>query len=64
MSQKEFMDGFKNMNIDSYVKQLPEYKLAETSRKADRPFDFSAPVIILEGMKFLEDVLLKKIDKF
>ena len=63
MTQKEFLEGFKNMNMDSYIKQLPEYKLAQESRKSDKPFDFSAPIIILEGMRFLEEVLLKKMDK-
>jgi hypothetical protein len=57
------MEGFNNMNIGSYIKQLPEYKQAQDSKqKGDsQVFDFVAPIIILEGMKFLEDVIYKKI---
>jgi hypothetical protein len=63
LTQQDFMQGFNNMNIASYIKQLPEYKLAQESKqKGDsQEFDFVAPLIILEGMKFLEDVIYKKI---
>lgn len=63
LTQQDFMQGFNNMNIASYIKQLPEYKLAQESKqKGDsQEFDFIAPLIILEGMKFLEDVIYKKI---
>ena len=63
LTQQDFMDGFKNMNMDSYIKQMPEYKQAQEAKKSDKPFDFSAPIIILEGMRFLEEVLLKKMNK-
>ncbi len=63
LTQQDFMQGFNNMNIGSYIKQLPEYKMAQESKqKGDsQVFDFIAPIIILEGMKFLEDVIYKKI---
>ena len=63
LTQQDFMQGFNNMNIGSYIKQLPEYKQAQESKqKGDsQVFDFVAPIIILEGMKFLEDVIYKKI---
>jgi len=65
MTPAEFMQGFNNMNIGSYIKQLPEYKEAVESKQKGQTkvFDFIAPIIILEGMKFFEDVLLKKINK-
>jgi hypothetical protein len=65
LTQNDFMQGFMNMNIGSYIKQLPEYKMAQESKqKGDsQSFDFVAPIIILEGMKFLEDVIYKKIAK-
>lgn len=65
LTQQDFMQGFNNMNIASYIKQLPEYKSAQDSKqKGDsQVFDFIAPIIILEGMKFLEDVIYKKIAK-
>jgi hypothetical protein len=65
LTHDDFIQGFNNMNIGSYIKQLPEYKMAQESKqKGDsQSFDFIAPIIILEGMKFLEDVIYKKIAK-
>jgi hypothetical protein len=65
MTPQDFMQGFNNMNIGSYIKQLPEYKMAiESKQKGEsKRFDYVAPIIILEGMKFLEDVILKKISR-
>ena len=60
MTQQDFMQGFNSMNINSYIKNLPEYRLAADNKSSDK-FDFVAPIIILEGMKFMEDVLLKGI---
>jgi len=59
-SQQDFMNGFKNMNISDYIKQMPEYKMAKRNTKG---FDFVAPIIILEGMQFFENVILKKISQ-
>ena len=65
MTPQDFMNGFNNMNIGSYIKQQPEYKLAMDSKQKgeSKVFDYVAPIIILEGMKFLTDVILKKISK-
>lgn len=63
LSQQDFMQGFNNMNIGSYIKQLPEFKMAMENKKKGDGFDYVAPIIILEGMKFLEEVILKKIGK-
>ncbi|MBP1631177.1 MAG: hypothetical protein H6Q15_2070 [Bacteroidetes bacterium] len=65
LTQQDFMEGFNNMNIASYIKQLPEYKMANESKRTGETevFDYVAPIIILEGMKFLEEVILKKISK-
>ena len=62
-TQQDFMQGFKDMNIASYIKQQKEYKdaLKTKSERPDIEFDYVAPIIILEGMKFFEDVILKKI---
>ena len=62
MTQQDFMQGFNSMNINSYIKNLPEYRLAAENKKNSK-FDFIAPIIILEGMKFMEDFLLKAISK-
>jgi hypothetical protein len=48
-----------NMPLVSYVNNIPEYILARDGQD----FDFEAPVIILEGMCFLDEVLMKKIFK-
>ena len=63
MTQKDFMNGFQGMNINSYIKTLPEYYAAVESKEKgeSKQFDFVAPIIILEGMKFYDDYLLKGI---
>jgi hypothetical protein len=65
MNQDDFQQAYVNMNINSYIKSLPEYAAATLKRKesTDRPFEFIAPIIILEGMKFYDDFLLKGISK-
>lgn len=46
-----------NMRLKSYIENIPEYQLAKRSEE----FDFEAPVIILEGMCFLDTILTKKL---
>ncbi|MDE6741233.1 MAG: hypothetical protein K2J58_02760 [Muribaculaceae bacterium] len=55
-----FESGTRNMNITQYVQTTPEFMRAkrEKSQNKDK-FDFVAPIIILEGMKFYDDHLLK-----
>ncbi|MVT12051.1 hypothetical protein [Chitinophaga tropicalis] len=62
MSSADFMAGFHDMNIENYIKGIPEFIEAK-KRKLDeqKKFDYVAPVIILEGMKFFEKHLLKGI---
>jgi hypothetical protein len=60
MTKDEFMRGFSNMNICAYIRNMPEYREAQ---KSDDQFNFVAPIIILEGMKFLEECLLPAIQK-
>jgi hypothetical protein len=57
-TKDDFMNGIQNMNIVDFIKLMPEYKEAKKNTKG---FDFVAPIIILEGMKFMENVLLKKL---
>lgn len=61
MSKADFIEGFKKMNIDNYIQNLPEYRKAKQNQKENDGFDFVAPVIIIEGMKFYHDCLLPKI---
>ena len=60
MGQSDFINGFKNMNINGYIQALPEYRKAVQKGPNDK-FDFVAPIIILEGMKFYDEVLLPKL---
>ncbi len=57
LTQEDFVKGFSNMNISAYIVNTKEYRIAKTHKQ----FDFVAPVIILEGMKFYDDVLMKKL---
>ena len=51
--------GLRNMNITAYIQNLPEYHKAKQSKGG---FDFVAPIIVLEGMKFYDEFLLKGIN--
>jgi hypothetical protein len=44
----------RNMHLKSYVVNIPDYQVA----KGALEFDFEAPIIILEGMCFLDTVLM------
>ena len=58
MAPAEFMNALNNMNIGSYIRSLPEYRKAQENGKK---FDFVAPIIVLEAMKFYEDHLIPNI---
>jgi hypothetical protein len=60
VTKEEFMRGFTEMNITDYVRLMPEFKEASKNKKG---FDFVAPIIILEGMKFLEKVILPAVKR-
>lgn len=57
LSKDDFIQGFANMKISSYIMNLPEYRQAMSEQK----FDFVAPIIIIEGMKFYKETLLEKL---
>ncbi|MCM1297896.1 MAG: hypothetical protein NC311_20360, partial [Muribaculaceae bacterium] len=63
ITQDQFIDSFQNMNIVSYTRNLPEYRLAKTRMAENKTttFDFIAPIIILEGTKFLKERLLESL---
>ena len=60
LDKEECSRGLSNMNIEQYVTQeLPRYRDAmERYRKGD-DFDYVAPIIIIEGLKFYEKHLLR-----
>ena len=61
LNQGDFINGFKNMNINGYIQALPEYRKAFQDKGPNNKFDFVAPIIILEGMKFYDEILLPKL---
>lgn len=64
MNSADFMAGFQDMNIENYIKGEPDFIKAQNRKNQDqKAFDYVAPIIILEGMKFFEKHLLKGIQK-
>ncbi len=61
VSMNVFMEGIQNMNIVQYVQNLPEFMEATNNKRRNNRFDFVAPIIILEGMKFYDNYLLKSL---
>lgn len=55
----ELINACENMNITSYVQNMPEHRQAKKAAENGQSFDFVAPIIIIEGMKFYEETLLK-----
>jgi len=62
LTKDDFVEAFNNMNIVDYIKLTPEYRMGRKNLQDGKPFGFVSPIIILEGMKFLEMVLLKKLN--
>lgn len=50
------------MSITGYIQNMPEFRSAtREAQQSGKPFDFVAPIIILEGMKFYDNILLDRI---
>jgi hypothetical protein len=62
LTKEDFVQGFNSMNIVDYIKLTPEYRMGRKNLQDGKPFGFVSPIIIIEGMKFLEMVLLKKLN--
>ena len=60
MTPQEFIDALADMNIESYIRSLPEFRKGQEPQKS---FDFVAPIIILEAIKFYENHLIQNISK-
>ena len=54
-------EACRTLNIVSYIQNMPEFRAAVTQARAQNgnEFDFVAPIIILEGMKFYDDTFMK-----
>ena len=63
LSKEDFVRGFRNMNINSYIRSLPQYRRASQIKNDGGKFDYVDPIIILEGMKFYDEILLPKLIK-
>ncbi len=62
MVKDEFGRGLENMNIGDYITQeLPRFReaMARYLNDTNGKFDYVAPIIIIEGLKFYEKHLLK-----
>lgn len=59
VNPRELEDGCRAEGLSGYVQSIPEYRAAQTEAKGGRPFGFVAPIIILEGMKFYDETLLR-----
>lgn len=64
MSTDIFNKGFREMSIDGYVMNTREFQQAlDKEQQQLGKFDFVAPIIILEGMKFYDEYLLPNLAK-
>lgn len=59
MKPDDFKAGFNNMNIEAFIKQDSDYIEAQKRKNDKQPFDYVAPIFIMEGMKFYEERILK-----
>lgn len=60
VNPKELESACRNMNITGYIQNMPEFRSASReAHEGGQPFSFVAPIIILEGMKFYDNTLLK-----
>lgn len=56
----ELETACREMSISGYVQNMPEFRSAKREAQGGgKPFSFVAPIIILEGMKFYDNTLLK-----
>lgn len=56
----ELETACRDMNISGYVQNMPEFRSARReAQEGGKPFSFVAPIIILEGMKFYDNTLLR-----
>lgn len=57
---RQFQQGLSSMNIDQYIQQdLAPFRQAKERAQKSNKFDYVAPIIIIEGIKFYEKHLLK-----
>lgn len=53
---ENYQNGIKEMNIEGFIKGLPEYRKAKDSNGEN--FDFVAPIFIMEGIQFYENTIM------
>lgn len=60
VNPKDLEDACRKISISGYVQNMPEFRAAKReAQESGKPFSFVAPIIILEGMKFYDNTLLK-----
>lgn len=58
LNVNELRNILQNMGLITFIKNTPEFKHACNAER----FDFVSPILILEGLKFYEDYLLKNMN--
>lgn len=61
VNPNELKNACQNLKMTAYVQNMPEFRDAKEQAEAGKGFNFVAPIIILEGMKFYDETLLKLI---
>ena len=51
----------KGMRLKAYIENIPDYQLAKRNQRDKDEFDFKAPIVVLEGMCFLDTVLSQRL---
>lgn len=57
-----FQRGFREMNVVQKVQSSTEFKAALLQAESGEPFDYVAPIIIIEGMTFYDGYLFPSMD--
>jgi hypothetical protein len=59
MRSDDFIAGFNSMNIESFIKQDPDYIEAQKKATEKKKFNYVVPIFVMEGIKFYEERILK-----
>ena len=51
----------RGMRLKAYIENIPDYQLAKRNQRDKGEFDFKAPIVVLEGMCFLDTVLSQRL---
>ena len=52
------VEACRQLQVVGYIQNMPEFRRAEAEAQRGQSFDFVAPIIFLEGMKFYDETLI------